>query len=180
MIEWFETAVAPHWPFLMAAVVFMVVGQVMKGTVFTRARAYAQFVDQLPKRVSYLPGRTRTKRKHRRLWWWGYKTLPLHPVITGALLGLVISEPEPGIVGAQAALYFAGAGALSVFLYQVVKSLAKRQDIELPALPGQSGAFQSLGPLDDHPLPLPPKVPQLADELEAENRPTRPTPRRRR
>ena len=180
MIEWFEVAVKPHWPFLTAAVVFMVIGQVMKSAVFTRARAYAQFVDQLPKQVSYLPGRAREKRKYRKLWWWGYKTLPLHPVVTGALLGLVIPEPEPGIIGPAASLYFAGAGALSVFLYQVIKSLAKRRDIELPMLPGQSGMYQSLGPIDDHPLPRPPKLPTLSDALEPEDRPTRPDlPRRK-
>ena len=181
MIEWFNEALKPHWPFLMAAVVFMVVGQVMKGAVFTRARAYAQFVDQLPKQVSYLPGRTRVKRRFRKVWWWAYKTLPLHPVLTGIVLGFVIPEPEPGITGPGASLYFAGAGALSVFLYQVIKSLAKRRDIELPMLPGQSGAFQSLGPLDDHPpLPAPAKLPNLSEELEGEERPTRPSPPRRR
>lgn len=172
MIEWFEIAVKPHWPFIMAAVVFMVIGQVMKGSVFTRGRAYARYLDELPNRMSYLPGRTRVKHKARWLWWWAYKTLPLHPVITGALLGLVIQEPEPGIVGTASSLYFAGAGALSVFLYQVIKGFAKRQRIDLPPLPGQSTAHELLA--FHSPLPAPPKVPQaLLDELHDE-RPTNP------
>jgi hypothetical protein len=170
MIEWIELAVKPHWPFIMASLVFMIVGQVMKGSVFTRARAYAQYLDQLPKYASYLPGQPRVRRKYRKMWWWAYKTLPLHPVVTGILLGLVIREPEPGISGYAASLYFAGAGTLSVFLYEVIKGLAKRQDIELPMLPGQSAA-DALLPYSS-PLPAPPKVP--ADLLEPEERPTNP------
>lgn len=181
MIEWFEVAVKPHWPFMMAAVVFMVIGQVVKGSIFTRARAYAVYEDQLPSNVSYLPGRQRQKRKYREVWWWAYKTLPLHPVATGALLGWVIPEPEPGIVGASASLYFAGAGALSVFLYQVVKGLAKRQDIILMDLPGQSAPHALRATDTDKPLPPPPPVPKaLLDELrDIDERPTHP-PRKRR
>jgi hypothetical protein len=181
MIEWFEIAVKPHWPFMMAAVVFMVIGQVVKGSIFTRARAYAVYEDQLPSNVSYMPGRPRVKRQYREFWWWCYKTLPLHPVATGALLGLVITEPEPGIVGAAASLYFAGAGALSVFLYQVIKGFAKRQEIILADLPGQSAGY-ALRPTDtDKPLPRPPAVPKgLLHELNADDqRPTHPARKRR-
>ena len=179
MIEWLEVAVKPHWPFIMASVVFMVIGQVMTGSIFTRERAYAQFKDQLPKNVSYLPGRSRVKLKYRKAWWWAYKTLPLHPVASGALLGLVIQAPEPGIDGASASLYFAGAGAVSVFLYQVIKGLAKRQDIDLPMLPGQSGAHALAVTDTDKKLPPPPKVPQaLLDELHNDERPTLRPPRK--
>jgi hypothetical protein len=173
MIEWFQIAVEPHWPFLMAMVAFMVVGQVMKGAIFTRERAYAQFVDQLPRQLSYMPGRERKLRKFRKMWWWAYKTMPLHPMAAGILLGMCIPEPEPGIVGPEASLYFATAGACSVFLYQVIKGFAKRRNIELPPLPGQSGA-QALIPYSS-PLPPPPKVPQaLLDEMAHDERPTNP------
>jgi hypothetical protein len=159
MIEWFQIAIEPHWPFLMAMVAFMVIGQVMKGSVFTRERAYAQYADELPRHVSHLPGTPRVLRKFRKFWWWTYKSLPLHPMLAGIALGMIIVEPEPGIVGPEASLYFATAGACSVFLYQVVKGLLKRKDIELSPLPGQSKspAFQ---------VPKPPKVPDVATVLQ--------------
>lgn len=176
MIEWFEIAVKPHWPFVMATVSFMVIGQVVKSSIFTRPRAYAVYEDQLPSNVSYLPGRARVKRKGRWFWWWAYKTLPLHPMVTGLLLGWVIPEPEPGITGASSMLYFATAGACSVFVYQVIKGLLKKRNIELLPLPGQSGAHMlTVETLSNRPLPAPPKVPQaLLDELEEEHIPTNP------
>ncbi len=157
MLEWWQSAIEPHWPFMVAAVVFMVIGQVMKRSVFTRPRAYAVFVDELPYEVSHLPGMPRVKRKAKSFWWWSYKTMPLHPVMTGAVLGFFVTA-EPGMTPGQSALYFAGAGAISVFLYQTAKGLLKRKDIELPPLPGQSKS-PSLQ------VPKPPKVPSVATVL---------------
>jgi hypothetical protein len=110
-----------HWPFFAAAVVFMIVGQVMKSSVWTRKRAY-------------------TKGKMQWLFWWAYKTMPLHPVVGGAITGLVWSKPEASVEGPAAIFYFAFAGALSVWLYQILKGIAKRRGIELGKLPGQSDA----------------------------------------
>jgi hypothetical protein len=157
MIEWWQSAIEPHWPFLVAALVFMVIGQVMKVSVFTRPRAYAVYVDELPYEMSHLPGQPRVKRKSKWFWWWAYKTMPLHPVATGAVFGFFV-QAEPDMTRGVSALYFAGAGAISVFLYQTAKGLLKRKDIELPALPGQSKSPS----LRVAALPSPPKLPSIA------------------
>jgi hypothetical protein len=94
----------------------MVVGQVMKNGIFTKAQAMKQ-------------------RKSQWFWWWMRKTLPLHPVLMGAILGMLWQDPEgadwPFIGGV---LYFAFFGAISTWLYEVLKSLAKSRGIELNEL----------------------------------------------
>lgn len=106
-----------HWPFLTAALIFAAAGQVAKGAVFTREAIRAR-----------MPG-----------WqghalWWGRKTLALHPVAVGALVGLIPGIPtSPGVPGTLAAscLYFAGAGIFSTFGFSVLKGLLKQRGIEL-------------------------------------------------
>ena len=110
-----------HWPFMAWAIIAAVIGQVMKTAVWTKSRAH-------------------TKGKAQWLWWWGYKSLPLHPMASGFLLGVVWQNPEGAEVAWSwigSAIYFATAGALSVFLYQVVKGLAKKKGVAL-TLPGES------------------------------------------
>lgn len=116
-IDLFEAAVLPHWPFIMWALVSMMIGQTMNKSVFTMANARAKSPQWL--------------------WWWGRKTLPLHPIAAGFMLGLVWKEPEAGVVGIGSCMYFAGAGACSIVLYEILKNLAKKRGIELE-LPGQS------------------------------------------
>ncbi len=110
-----------HWPFMAWAIIAAVIGQVMKTSIWTRKRAHK-------------------KGKVQWLWWWGYKTLPIHPIVAGFLLGLIWLNPEtadPGWAWPAASVYFATAGALSVSLYQVVKGLAKKKGVAL-TLPGES------------------------------------------
>lgn len=108
--------VLPHWPFLIGALIFATIGQVMKSTVFGVERC-----------------------KKSRLFWIGRKTLPLHPVATGLLVGLIPTIPvSPGVEGlAASALYWAGAGLSSTWAFAVVRSLAKKRGVELQ-LPGES------------------------------------------
>jgi hypothetical protein len=108
----------PHWPGLAWATIATVIGQVMAHRVFTEANARR-------------PGRFQWA------WWWARKTLPLHPVLAGALLGLMWTNPEgadPAWPRVASAMYFAFFGAMSIWIYQVLKDLLKRKgfDIQLP------------------------------------------------
>jgi len=115
-MEFFEAALS-HWPFVMVWLVLMLVGQVMKN-VFTRERAYFKGRRQV-------------------IWWWSYKTLALHPVLTGALVGLLWSHPEEGVEGVGAVFYFAGSGGASVWAYELVKGFAKKRGVDI-YIPGDS------------------------------------------
>lgn len=108
--------VLSHWPFLAAAGIFAVVGQVMKGAVFTLARVRA----------------ARGWLHH--VLWWGRKTLAFHPVLAGVALGFVPGMPvSPGVSESAAAhaLYFAGAGVCSTWVFALIKGLLKSRGIEL-------------------------------------------------
>ena len=88
----------------------MIVGQVSKTQFVTKARAYGA-------------------EKYQAVWMFLWKTFPLHPILTGAAIGSVWENPEPGVHGIASMFYFMLAGALSVVLYQVIKGLAKKGGI---------------------------------------------------
>lgn len=103
-----------HWPFMAWTIIAAAIGQVMKTAVWTKKRAH-------------------TKGKAQWLFWWAYKTLPLHPILGGAILGLIWQNPEhadPAWSWIASVVYFATAGALSVSLYQVVKGIAKKKGFD--------------------------------------------------
>jgi len=109
-----------HWPFIAVTIILMMIGQVSKISVFTKQRAHAL---------------------HGTVWgevvWWGRKTLPLHPMISGAIIGLVWRNPTEMIDRViESVAYFALAGTLSVWAYQILKSIAKKKGYELGPLPG--------------------------------------------
>lgn len=111
-------ALIVHWPFVAALVIFMLVGQVVKTNIFTKT--------------------AHQTKKPAWLFWWGRKTLTLHPILGGMLLGLVWRNPEPGIDTLVECMgYFALSGALSVWAYEFLKGLAKKQgiDLDLPGVP---------------------------------------------
>ena len=96
---------AEHWHLAVAAMVFMMIGQVVKTHLFTRERA--------------------AKRgKWRWAWNLGRATLPLQPVAAGMLLAAATSDSA-----------YIGSGVVSVYLYDVLKSAAKKRGIIL-GLPG--------------------------------------------
>lgn len=110
-----------HWPFFAFAIVAMLVNQVVKSALFTKSRAH-------------------TKGKAQWFWWWGYKLLPLQPVLVGAIVGFIWRNPEgalPPWPWIAPVFYFALAGTLSVWLYQIIKAVAKKKGIELGPLPGK-------------------------------------------
>lgn len=101
-----------HWPFFAVAVIFMAIGEVVKRSLWTVKRA---------------------RRQGRMRWFWytGRVTLPLHPVFVGFLVGLVWTEPERYVSGPAACFYFAAAGTLSVWLYQIIKAVLRRQGLRV-------------------------------------------------
>lgn len=101
-----------HWPFFAAAVVFMSIGEVLKRSVWTKERA-------------------RARGSLRWLWYTGRVTLPIHPVCAGFFVGLIWDEPERYVSGPAACFYFAAAGALSVWLYQIIKSVLRRRGLSV-------------------------------------------------
>ena len=116
---------APHWPGLAWVLVAGIVTQVMKNAVFTKARAHK-------------------KSKMQWFWWWSYKTMPIHPVVLGAIVGAIWQNPEganPAWPWIASVMYFACFGGASVWFYEVVKGLVKKRlGIDLGALPGDDNA----------------------------------------
>lgn len=109
-------AVIQHWPFVAWLMVSMLIGQVMKTAVFTKE----SFKTKKPKW----------------LFWWGRKTLVVHPIVAGLLIGLAWRNPEPSVDTLPECMgYFAMAGALSVWAYELLKGLAKKEGFDLK-LPG--------------------------------------------
>jgi hypothetical protein len=105
-----------HWPFVVAALIFASIGQTLKRTVLTWERI----------------GDGRGWK--RRMLWWGRKTLPLHPVLCGALLGLVPGIPTSQsvpVTTAASCLYYAGAGVVSTWIFDLLRGLLKTRGVEL-------------------------------------------------
>ena len=112
MLENVSEFALDHWPFVVVAAALAVVGKVMDERVFTYERARKGWMR------------------------WFRKTMPLHPLLTGLLIGLVPGIPVSEFVDSLAGrcLYFVGAGFCSLgFLSFMTRSLA----FELP-LPGDS------------------------------------------
>jgi hypothetical protein len=124
--EFVNTNLLPHWPFVSGMMIFMIIGRVMSKNIF--------FKD------------AHKTNKPVWLFWWGRKTLALHPIVAGLMLGMIWRDPEAGVKGLAASMgYFAMAGAFSVWAYETLKGIAKKEGIDLD-LPG----------VDDSVPPTPP------------------------
>lgn len=109
--------ILPHWPFFAWMAIAMIIGRVVTLNIFTKTAHYT--------------------RKPVWFWWWGRKTLALHPILAGAMLGIFWRNPEPGVDTLAACMgYFAASGGLSVWAYELVKGLAKKQGYDLK-IPGE-------------------------------------------
>ena len=127
--QFFSENIIPHWPFLIATLVFTVVGRFSSRKLFTRKRAY-----------TLSSGKKFQFWKKRGFWWWGRETLSLHPILTGLILGLLWVNPEEAdpALGSFASMgYFAGSGVLSLFAWSILTSVAKKKGVVL-SLPGES------------------------------------------
>lgn len=117
LMDFVNEHVLPHWPFFSWLFVAMLIGQVMKSTLWTKKNAI--------------------EKKPHWFWWWAYKTMVLHPVLVGVIIGLIWQHPEEGVDGLPASVgYFALAGGLSTWAYELIKNLVKKKTgVEL-SLPG--------------------------------------------
>jgi hypothetical protein len=109
-----------HWPFFAASAILWFVGQVIKGQLGSQRRLEKSALGR-----------------------WVRTSLPLHPVVAGALLGLVpglpVSVAETTV--ASRCLYFALAGVCSCYCFDVVVRFGERyrKKLEL-ARPGSTKA----------------------------------------
>lgn len=114
--------VGAHWPFLVFSLTAAIVVQIFKASVWTAKRGEG-------------------KGAKAGFFWWARKTLALHPVVAGALFGLIpglpVSPDVPDTMAAHA-LYFAGAGLAATWIFDLVKGVAKKKGVDL-ALPGENG-----------------------------------------
>ena len=117
-IEFLNDWIIPHWPFISWCVIAMVVGQVMVKNIFTKKHAETL--------------------RPKWLWYWARKTLPLHPVLGGLVIGIFWRDPEPAVMGVVPAMaYFGVAGALSLWLFEFFSRVAAKRGVTL-SLPGQT------------------------------------------
>lgn len=108
--------VLSHWPFIVFTLVAAMVVQIFKAAVWTAERAEG-------------------KGAKAGFFWWMRKTLPLHPVVLGALFGLIPGLPlSQGVehTMATSAMYYAAAGLTSTWAFSVLRGLAKKRGIDLP------------------------------------------------
>jgi hypothetical protein len=105
-----------HWPFVAWLICSILIGQVVKATLWTKGHADTS--------------------KPRWFWWWAYKTMAIHPMAVGIIIGIFWTNPEEHVNGrAFSIAYFAMAGGLSTWAYEALKGLAKKKGIDL-SLPG--------------------------------------------
>lgn len=109
--------ILPHWPFVFVGFILGLVGGPMKKWVWSKDRA-----------------------RRSRIAWWFRAFLPFHPAIAGALVGLLGwyiwkdgMVASPGIAGPGAlVLYYAGAGALSSWVFAGIKYALISSELEGP------------------------------------------------
>lgn len=106
-----------HWPFITVMLLFAVIMQTLKGTIYTKANIL--------------------KYKASKPWlgetlWWLRKTMPIQPAIAW-FIGYIPDIPaSPGVEATSAkCLYFLAAGIISTWAFAIIKSIAKKRGIEL-------------------------------------------------
>lgn len=104
------TLLRPYWGWLSTVVILALIGETLKRHVFT-----ADLIE-----VSRIAR------------WWR-RTMPIHPVVGGMLIGLVPGVPLPDDVSGtvQAVLYYGAAGAFSVWAYDVARTAEKYARLEV-------------------------------------------------
>ena len=115
-----------HWSFLAVSILLGLIGEVVKTLVLPK--------DEL---------------KYNKFHTFFAKTMPLHPVLAGALIGLFLTTLLPDFIMTggliASVLYFACAGAASTWAYDSAKKLMPK------ATETAQGAIRnSLAPISDH------------------------------
>jgi len=108
------------WYWLATVAIMTVVGQFTSTRLFTRQRAY------------------NTADRAQWFWWWGRESLPLHPILTGLLLGAAWVDPGGAGWSRYASMaYFGAAGCFSLFAWMILRGYLKKRGIEV-RLPGST------------------------------------------
>lgn len=109
MFEQILAIVTANWSFIAVAFILGLVGEVIKSIVI---------------------GDNKEKAKETKWKNWFIRTMPLHPVVAGALLGLFLSAVVPEVIATggiiSSVLYFSAAGGLSTWFYMTLKSIAPK------------------------------------------------------
>src|SRR5690606_23452806 len=125
--EFVKKYLLEHWPFFMVSFSIGLVGQFAKKRLWTETRA-------LPD----LSAESQTAEKIRQwFFFWMRASLPIHPLAAGASFGVILTSiygdaapASPGVTGSGAVvLYYMGAGAFSVIVYNAVKQFAKTRGL---------------------------------------------------
>lgn len=124
-----------HWPLMVITLVLAFIGQIAKGAVFTKERIEHYWI------MAHTGDKPKSALVLNKFYWWGRKTLPMHPVLAGAALAFVPGIPVgPGIEGtATRVVYFMGGGILSTWAFDLLKGFAKQHGLSL-RLPGESSS----------------------------------------
>lgn len=119
-----------HWSFFAVAVALAFVGDFIKRLVIpgaTIAKPTRQAGERVPDPSGEVTPTTLAK------WpWWRrlyYRTLPLHPVVVGTLLGLAMGGVAPDVVADKPiarVLYYATAGIFCTWVYSGMTQWVKR------------------------------------------------------
>jgi len=109
--------VMPHWPFVAVMLLFAVLMQALKASVYTKAN-----ILKYKKSKPWLG----------EMLWWLRKTMPVQPAIAW-FIGYIPGIPaSPGVDTSSAkCLYFLLAGIISTWAFAIIKGIAKRRGIEL-------------------------------------------------
>lgn len=109
MLEQILAIISANWSFIAVAFILGLFGEVIKSIVI---------------------GDNKEKTKETKWKNVFIRTMPLHPVVAGALLGLFLSAVIPDAIATggvvSSVLYFAAAGGLSTWFYMTLKSIAPK------------------------------------------------------
>lgn len=96
----------PHWAFVVVSIILAMIGEVMKAVIIGKDKEKS---IKTPWKKFFVD------------------TMILHPILAGALIGLALGSLVPSAVATSgligSVLYFAFAGAMSTWLYRLLKEL---------------------------------------------------------
>lgn len=102
----FTEEMLPYWPLITAATSLYIMGEFFKRYVWTKEKAASKGG----------------------LWLWARRTLPFHPMVAGALIGVVWRDPQAGVEGLVPSMgYFVGAGLLAVVFFNILRQMLKKK-----------------------------------------------------
>lgn len=126
MQEFIDQILTPdHWPWVAVMVILTIIVQVADTRIFTRDRAYKKRSGK----IGYII---------KSLFYWGRELLPIFPIMTGVVIGILWPDPEGTGLNLMASIvYFGSAGAVSDVAWKWLKGRAKKKGYDL-RLPGSS------------------------------------------